>query len=51
VTLHDRFGWHIADLRASRWDDAGNFVTVCKICGCEMVKPPGASWRARGKSA
>lgn len=49
MTLHDRFAWHIADLRNSHWD-AGYFVTACTICGREMVKLPGLPWRVREKA-
>ena len=48
MTLHERFGWHIANLRTSHWDD-GYFVTSCTICGREMIKLPGLPWRVREK--
>jgi hypothetical protein len=48
MTLHERFGWHIANLKISHWDE-GYFVTSCTICGKEMVKLPGLPWRLRGK--
>ena len=46
MTLHDMFGRHVADTKASHWVD-GYFVTSCALCGREMVKLPGLPWRLR----
>jgi hypothetical protein len=46
MTLHNWFGRHIADLKASRWD-AGSFITSCTVCGRQMIKPPGLQWQLR----
>jgi hypothetical protein len=48
VSLHNLFGWHIANLRTSHWE-VGYFITNCKICGAEMIKLPGLPWRVRDK--
>ena len=46
MSLHSLFGRHVADTRASRWDE-GHFVTNCTRCGREMIRPPGMPWRLR----
>lgn len=47
MTLHERFNWHLPNLRTSHWDDDGDFVSTCTICGRVMVKPPGGRWKLR----
>ena len=44
MSLHDWFGHHVADLKASHWD-SGYFVSHCTQCGREMVKVPSLPWR------
>jgi hypothetical protein len=44
MDLHNLFGRHAADLKASRWD-GGRFVSSCMICQREMMKPHGEAWR------
>lgn len=46
MTLHSLFGRHVADTKASHWDN-GHFVTSCLVCGRAMVKLPGLFWRLR----
>lgn len=47
MNLHDWFGAHVADLKASHWE-AGHFVSTCIKCDRAMVKLPGLPWRLRG---
>ena len=49
MSLHSWFGTHVADLKTSHWD-RGYFVSRCTLCGEDMVKLPGLSWRLREKS-
>ena len=42
--LHAWFGSHVADTRASHWDN-GHFVSRCTACGRAMEKLPGLDWR------
>ena len=46
MSLHSLFGKHVADLKHSHWD-GGHFVSTCTVCGREMIKLPGLSWRLR----
>lgn len=46
--LHTAFNRHAPDLTASRWQGA-SFVTSCRLCGEQMVKPPGQGWRIAAK--
>ena len=46
MSLHDWFGRHAADLRASHWD-RGSFVSRCTTCGRAMIKLPGLTWQLR----
>jgi len=49
ISWHALLGRHLADLKASRWQD-GRFVTDCLICQMEMVKHPGGQWQLSPKS-
>ena len=49
MSLHNLLGRHVADLKASHWED-GHFVSRCTVCGQEMVKPPGGEWQLRRTS-
>lgn len=44
MTLHDLFGSHAADPDGNRWEN-GRFVSMCRVCGRAMEKPPGETWR------
>jgi hypothetical protein len=48
MILHTLFNRHKPDLTASGWQGA-SFVTVCEICGEQMVKPVGKGWRIAEK--
>ena len=50
MSLHDWFGRHSADLKASHWDQ-GSFVSRCTECGRAMEKLPGLTWQLRTKAA
>jgi hypothetical protein len=50
MSLHSLFGRHVADLKASRWDQ-GRFVSSCTVCGQPMIKLPGLAWQLRGALA
>ena len=45
-SLHDKFGWHIADHGHSHWEGA-EFLSRCSICLRVMIKVPGQPWRVR----
>jgi len=44
MILHNLFGRHQVDFKASHWD-RGRFVSHCVICKGEMVKLPGMPWQ------
>jgi hypothetical protein len=46
MMLHDLFGKHLPDFKASHWE-AGEFVTRCTVCDRTMIKLAGADWRLR----
>jgi hypothetical protein len=46
VSLHEWFGRHAADHKASHWD-RGSFVSHCTVCERPMIKLPGLSWQLR----
>lgn len=44
MILHNLFGRHQVDFKASHWD-RGRFVSHCTICKGEMIKLPGMLWQ------
>ena len=46
ASLHDRFGWHLADVGYGHWDQ-GDYVSRCSVCRREMIKRAGEPWRLR----
>jgi hypothetical protein len=50
MNLHDLFGTHTADLKASHWQH-GRFVSACTRCDRQMVKLPGQPWRLDAESS
>ena len=49
MSLHDWLGRHVANLKTSHWE-RGHFVSHCTLCGREMIKLPGLTWKLREKA-
>jgi hypothetical protein len=46
MIFHDWIGRHSPDLEDSYWEE-GHFISHCRRCGREMIKPPGMTWQIR----